>query len=214
MSKFNESTATAQELWDYCMLEYENRNPVVKALVDRFYASIQETLPRLQSGDKLLEVGCGAGESTRRIVPMMANGVHYEASEFDLRYVEILTRTNFPVKVQQESVYELQRDANEFQLIVMLEVLEHLEDYQKSLSELFRVSSKFVLISVPNEPLWCVLNLLRGKYLSSLGNTPGHINHWSRGGLRKLLSTYGRVVRISTPLPWIVALVEKRGSSN
>ena len=210
MTKFDESTATAQELWDWCMREYESRNPVINKLIDRFYRSIQKNLPSLEQGEKVLEVGCGAGESTRRMVPMMPRGVQYQASEYDARYVECLLRTDLGVPVRQESVYELQRADKEFRLVIMLEVLEHLEDYEKALSELFRVSAKYVLISVPNEPLWRFLNLARGKYISTLGNTPDHINHWSPGGLRKLLGKYGRVLQMSTPLPWIIALAEKR----
>lgn len=210
MKEFDESLASPEELWDYCMLEYQNRNPIVKILLDRFYKSIFEIMPSLQIGDKVLEVGCGAGESTRRIIEMMKDGVHYEASEFDPRYVEILSRTEFPVKVCQESVYELKRGEGAFQLIIMLEVLEHLQNYEKALSELFRVSGKYVMISVPNEPLWRILNMIRGKYILSLGNTPGHINHWTPSRLTRLLSKYGRIVRINTPLPWIIVLVEKK----
>lgn len=208
-NKFDYQTAGSQELWDYCMREYSSQNAVVKMLLARFYNSIKQALPAVGSAGRVLEVGCGAGESTRRLIKMFNPGIHYEASEFDTRYVEILLRTGFPVSVRQESVYELDRADNSFELIIMLEVLEHLEDYERALTELFRVSSKYVLISVPNEPLWSTLNFMRGRYWKSLGNTPGHINHWSPATLRKLLSRFGSVRRIATPLPWIIALAEK-----
>ena len=41
-----------------------------------------------------------------------------------------------------------------------------------------------LLVSVPREPLWRALNVARGAYLRELGNTPGHVNHWSKRGVR------------------------------
>ena len=40
----------------------------------------------------------------------------------------------------------------------------------------------------PREPLWRGLNIARGAYLKDLGNTPGHLNHWSKRGFVALLS--------------------------
>ena len=39
---------------------------------------------------------------------------------------------------------------------------------------------RHLLVSVPREPLWRGLNMARGAYLKDLGNTPGHVNHWSK----------------------------------
>ena len=57
----------------------------------------------------------------------------------------------------------------------MLEVLEYLGNPKVALQELFRVYCKYVLISVPYESLWSILNILRGKYVKCLGNTLGYI---------------------------------------
>jgi hypothetical protein len=70
-----------------------------------------------------------------------------------------------------------------------------------------RVTRRHLLVSVPREPLWRALNLARGAYIAQLGNTPGHVNHWSRGGFGRLLSRYGDVVELRTPFPWTMALV-------
>ena len=39
----------------------------------------------------------------------------------------------------------------------------------------------------------------RGAYWKTLGNTPGHLNHWSSGAFKKLLSQYGEVVELRSP---------------
>jgi hypothetical protein len=51
-----------------------------------------------------------------------------------------------------------------------------------------------------------VLNLARGKYLKDMGNTPGHLQHWSRRSFLRLVSSYAEVVKVLTPLPWTVVL--------
>jgi len=128
-------------------------------------------------------------------------------SEYNADSVRKMREGGFPVRVKQESVYELQREDKSFECVMLLEVLEHLEDYQKALEELRRVAKKFMVIGTPNEPIWRILNVLRGKYLSKWGNSPGHINHWSSSALVRLLSEFGIVERVYKPLPWTIALV-------
>jgi hypothetical protein len=61
---------------------------------------------------------------------------------------------------------------------------------------------------VPREPLWRAVHLLALKDVRSLGNTPGHVNHWSSSGFEKLVSEHGSVTRSRRPLPWTVVLAE------
>jgi hypothetical protein len=70
-----------------------------------------------------------------------------------------------------------------------------------------RCARGHLLVSVPREPLWRMLNLARGAYWTSLGNTPGHLNHWSRRSFVELLSRHGEVVEARSPFPWTMLLV-------
>ena len=207
MKIFDEKNATADELWEFCLLEYQSTNPFTKRLIDNFYNKIKKIIANFDTDCRILEVGCGAGESSRKIFEMLA-GRYFEASEFDERYVKKLLELNLPYKISQEDVNCMHRKDNEFDCVIFLEVLEHISDYEQALKELFRVSSKYVLISVPNEPLWRLLNIARFKYLKYAGNTPGHINHWSPSKLKKLLGKYGKVIKIESSLPWIISLTE------
>jgi hypothetical protein len=49
--------------------------------------------------------------------------------------------------------------------------------------------------------------MARGAYWSELGNTPGHLNHWSRRSFVSLLSRHGTVVEVRSPFPWTMLLV-------
>lgn len=203
----DEKTASPEELWDYYMGKYKNPNPIARKLTDGFFAGIANLIEDLPGDYRMLEIGCGPGESTRRLLQML-NGQTLEASEFEQRIVDLHEKYGFPVPLRQESVYALQREDDAFDCVVMLEVLEHLQDYEAALEEIFRVARNHVILSVPNEPLWRILNFMRGKYWSDWGNTPGHLNHWSAGAFSDLVGRYGKVVRRLNPLPWTIILAE------
>jgi SAM-dependent methyltransferase len=95
----------------------------------------------------------------------------------------------------------------EFDLASAIEVLEHLPDPEHTLGEMARCAAHHLLVSVPREPVWRMLNLARGAYWSELGNTPGHLNHWSKRSIVELLSRHGKVVEARSPFPWTMLLV-------
>ena len=86
-------------------------------------------------------------------------------------------------------------------------MLEHVPDPEATVAEMARVARRHLLVSVPREPLWRALNLARGAYVKDLGNTPGHVNHWSRRAFVALLSRHGRVLDVRSPFPWTMLLV-------
>jgi ubiquinone/menaquinone biosynthesis C-methylase UbiE len=86
-------------------------------------------------------------------------------------------------------------------------VLEHVTEPDRALAEMARVARRHLLVSVPHEPLWRALNMARGAYLSALGNTPGHLNHWTRRAFVRLLGRYGDVAEARSPFPWTMLLV-------
>ena len=209
---FDEENASPEALRDYYMGKYRNPNPVARWLTAGFYRALQSILTTLPGNHRILEIGCGPGESTRRILSML-RGQHFEASEYEQRLVDLNLNEGFPVPLRQESAYDLQRANNEFQCVLMLEVLEHLEDVDTALREVIRVAESAVVVSVPNEPLWRFLNFARGKYWSDLGNTPGHINHWSPRAFVKLISQHGDIISVRKPLPWTIVHARPRSTS-
>ena len=96
----------------------------------------------------------------------------------------------------------------EFELAAAIEVLEHVPDPEVTVAEMARVASRHLLVSVPREPLWRGLNVARGSYVKDLGNTPGHVNHWSKRDFVAFLNRHGRVVEARSPFPWTMCLVD------
>jgi len=191
--------------WNRHKSKYNTNNPLSRMMIRGFYKALEKIITQLEDVETVLEVGCGSGDSSMRIYNMLS-GQKMEVSDVTEIFVERLKQSDFPLPVTQESVLNLQRDDNSIDVVILLEVLEHLEDYHKALSELFRVANKYVILSVPNEPLWRALNMARGKYWSQLGNTPTHINHWSMWGINRLISQYGQIIKTSYPIPWTIVM--------
>lgn len=189
--------------------KYSEKNPVAKYLVQNFFSCLTElfSLAGVGPDNLCLEVGCGEGEvlsALKSVSLAKFLGCDIDGARLDHANAE------HPGEVFMGSAYELPFISNGFQCVVCCEVLEHLQFPEDALEELSRVSSNWVLLSVPNEPLWRVLNVVRGKYWADLGNTPGHINHWSRSAFIELIDRYFEVVRVLSPLPWTMLLARKR----
>ncbi|MBN2119188.1 MAG: class I SAM-dependent methyltransferase [Anaerolineales bacterium] len=207
MKEYGESNVLNTEALGYLLGKYKERNLISRFLVSNFYRAIQNVVQLLEPTDRILEVGCGAGISSLRIRQMLC-GQHFEVSDVDDNAVRQFEKIGFPIPFKQESVLQLQRADDEFDCVFLLEVLEHVPDYERALSELFRVSRKYVVVSTPNEPLWRILNLLRWKYIRDWGNTPGHVNHWSQSALVRLINRFGEILKVYGPLPWTIVIAK------
>ena len=103
------------------------------------------------------------------------------------------------------NLLELPFADDQFDLVLCLEVLEHLPDPAAGLAELARVSGRDIVVSVPHEPWFRLGSLARGKYLKTWGNHPEHVNHWNPRSLREFLATQVEVVEVKSSTPWLIA---------
>ena len=183
--------------------KYEETNPLSRYFVNGFYRALEDLIPA--DIDSIFEAGCGAGYSSEYIT-RMPHGASYAASDISADLIG-LARQRLPgIDFAVESIYALQREDNSVDLAMALETFEHIEDPLAALRELKRVARKYIVLSVPREPLWCALNLARLKYVTRFGNTPGHINHWSKRGFIALVERELPVIRTRSPVPWTMIL--------
>lgn len=187
--------------------KYHSMNPVSRFFVKNFYSSISQICRNLNPVNRYIEVGCGEGYVSK-IVTEIIKPTNCYAVDIDPNEAEDAKRNLPQCNVSVASIYELPFEDSHFDLIVCCEVLEHLEHPEKALAELKRISSGQIILSVPNEPLWRILNMARLKYLKDWGNTPGHLNHWSQSEFREMVSSHFRVKFTLSPTPWTMFLCE------
>ncbi len=186
--------------------KYENEGAIAKYLVNNYFKSVRKLLAKTSGVSSAHEIGAGEGRSTNILKELVPN---LSASEFVEDLVPLAQKNNPELNVFRESVYELEYQDNQVDLVFLLEVLEHLDHPEAALKEIKRISKKYLILGVPSEPLWCFLNMARFKYLKDFGNTPGHLNHWSKRSLIKLIEAkYGKVIAVENPIPWTIVLVE------
>jgi 2-polyprenyl-3-methyl-5-hydroxy-6-metoxy-1,4-benzoquinol methylase len=187
--------------------KYGSTNPAVRRLMSRFERMVGELFERA-APESVLDIGCGEGVLTEQWAAALRTGrvVGTDLADPKLE-AEWAGRVRANLRFAAMPVESLSFADDEFDLVAATEVLEHVSDPELAVEEMARVARRWLLVSVPHEPLWRILNVARGAYVRDLGNTPGHLNHWSRAGFKRLLSAHGQVVETRSPFPWTMLLV-------
>lgn len=183
--------------------KYGTKNPLARLMVERFMADALD-LARRTGCEEIHEVGCGEGHLTAALAAIP--GTRVRGCDFSEKIIAVARSSHPGIDFSVRSIYDLDPERDGACLVVCCEVLEHLERPERGLAALEAITRDRLLVSVPREPLWRALNLARGKYVGDLGNTPGHLNHWSRRGFLDFISRSFRVVEVRSPLPWTIAL--------
>jgi 2-polyprenyl-3-methyl-5-hydroxy-6-metoxy-1,4-benzoquinol methylase len=188
--------------------KYGSANPVVRRLMQGFERTLDELWAKA-SPRSVLDVGCGEGVLTSKWAARLRDGrvVGIDLDDPALR-AEWAARPAPNLEYRVMKAERLPFAEAEFELAAAIEVLEHVPDPEHTVAEMARVArGGHLLVSVPREPLWRGLNLARGAYVRDWGNTPGHVNHWSRRAFVALLGRHGEVVEVRSPFPWTMLLV-------
>jgi SAM-dependent methyltransferase len=187
--------------------KYGSTNPVVRRLMAGFEATLDE-LMRAADPRSLLDIGCGEGVLTqqwaRRLGDRRVVGIDLEDPKLRAEWAK---RSAPNLEYRAMAAENLPFADSEFDVATAIEVLEHVPDPEHTLAEMARCAERHLIVSVPREPLWRMLNMARGAYWRSLGNTPGHLNHWSKRSFESLLSRHGKVIEARSPFPWTMLLV-------
>jgi len=187
--------------------KYSTANPIARHLMQGFLASFRDLVSKAGPPGEALEVGCGEGELSMR---MAAAGWCVRGCDIACEAVQEarirIAAADLNIPVEVADIRDVGNLYSPVDLVVCCEVLEHLESPEQALDVLLALSRRYLLVSVPREPIWRAMNMLRGTYWASLGNTPGHIQHWSRRQFIAMLARHAEVVELRSPLPWTLAL--------
>jgi ubiquinone/menaquinone biosynthesis C-methylase UbiE len=179
--------------------KYTSTNPVERRLMTGFFEALDASLPD-EPPTSVLEAGVGEGEVSARLRRMYPSA---QVVGVDLPDEGLAAQWRRHGLVGLcADIVGLPFPSKTFDLVLAIEVLEHVPDPEAALAELARISRGHLVLSVPREPLWRACNMARGKYLRAFGNTPGHIQHWSRRRFVDMVSDQLDVVSLRSPFPW------------
>jgi len=189
--------------------KYKSPNPLQRLLIRRFMAKLSDMFDAAQPSDSVLEIGCGEGFVAGQLSARKTGGVYVgvDLNEEDVQNL----RAKFPaVEAHQGSIYDLSFLGRGFDVVVCAEVMEHLDDPGAALEQIIQRKPRWVILSVPHEPWFCLSNFARGKNITRFGNDPEHVNLWGRRGFRKVVDSRLVVERHETSYPWQLVLARPK----
>jgi 2-polyprenyl-3-methyl-5-hydroxy-6-metoxy-1,4-benzoquinol methylase len=190
-------------------LKHESRNPVQRAVIDRFHRHVVH-LARGVAPSSVLELGCGEGYV---LAELAAAGIGRELTGIDLDETacrRARERLGESASIEAADARHWSARGRRFDLVMALEVLEHVPAPESLLPVLADLSAGHVLLSVPREPWFCALNLARGRHVTRLGNHPEHVNHWTASGFLRFVGRRFDVLATAPVFPWTLVLARPR----
>lgn len=187
--------------------KYESRNPVQQFLIRRFENRLRNVLkPHIMLQSSALDIGCGQGRTTRLLSDLGIRNV--AGCDFSSEVIAIAQRahpdlTFFTCDLLKRNSED---EKKTYDLITLIEVLEHIENPEAALKAAVLRSNGLILLTVPDEPVFRILNLMAGKYIRKLGNSPGHVQHWGKRSFLKFISPHIDLITVARSLPWLIVL--------
>ena len=181
--------------------KYASTHPIEQRMMRGFMAALDGMLDGL-APQCILEIGVGEGHVMRRVherfpgVPMTGLDLPDDALSDEWEGLGL------PCLFGDATALPFPDDG--FDLVLAIEVLEHVPGPERALAELARVCRGTLVASVPFEPIWRAGNMARRRYVKDWGNTPGHVNHWTRWGFRRFVGERFDVEQVRSPLPWSI----------
>jgi ubiquinone/menaquinone biosynthesis C-methylase UbiE len=187
--------------------KYGSTNPIEQKMMAGFMAKLDGMLDGVQPR-RILEIGVGEGHVMTRVRERFPDATLAGLDLPDQDLAGHWRQAGLPCLFGDAT--RLPFADGTFDLVMAIEVLEHVPTPDAALRELARVCSSTLVASVPFEPVWRLGNMARRRYLRELGNTPGHVNHWTRWGFSRFVGSRFTVEQVASPLPWTMVRARVR----
>jgi 2-polyprenyl-3-methyl-5-hydroxy-6-metoxy-1,4-benzoquinol methylase len=183
--------------------KYTNRNPIHRFTLGRFFDEVAAEISALQPR-RVLEFGCGEGLFLEQL---KNRGVAFPSlTGIDLRddALEHARKLLPEYRFERADLFTYE-PGEPFDLVIASQVFEHLPGPEPYLERLVKLGSRNFLFTVPWEPWFRLMNLLRGRDITRLGNHPEHVNHWNPASFSRFLAPRVRVDSIRGVFPFVIA---------
>lgn len=200
--------------------KHETKNPLRRVLLNRYNLTLKDLVARqVGLGSKheaIFDAGCGEGFVLEYLSQQFEFPTIIGADISPEAVEEAKSRvSNAKFMVANLASQDFSKDIanlgqSEFDIVLCLEVLEHIPDYSQALENLNKIPARNFIISVPNEPFFRLSNLIALKNVKRLGNDIEHVNNWSTSRFKKILQNYFTIVSCMYPFPWQMYLCQKK----
>ncbi|MDW7774286.1 MAG: class I SAM-dependent methyltransferase [Desulfobulbaceae bacterium] len=188
--------------------KYYNKNFIHQYTLGSFFDKIAAEV-KFINPNNALEFGCGEGlfleELKKRDV------IINDLTGIDLRKdaIEYAQKLHSEYYFECIDIFDFNPD-KKFELVIASQVLEHLLNPPSFLTKLACLSSHYLLLTVPWEPWFQIMNLLRGRDILRLGNHPEHVNRWNKNEFCSLILRFADIKHTILSFPFIIIVAEVR----
>ena len=185
----------------------------MRAVIERFLDRICEEVDRRRPA-RILDIGCGEGLVAARLAARLGHAFQYRGVDINPHSVELareLNREHPQLQFDTADIMASRLDADGADLVMCLEVLEHLPEPFRALQRIVALSADTVIVSGPWEPWFQLGNLLRGRHIRRFGNHPEHLHRFRPRTFRRFLSEADPNARVHSCFPWLIGTLDSRG---
>jgi len=193
--------------------KYQCRHSFAINRITAFSEKLAEMVTHVKHA-RILNLGCGEGFDINNLFKNKLIEFHYacglDRNLSSLKFSRDII-TDFRFDVVNGDLQSLPLRFSSFDLILCLEVLEHLRDPSTVLHEISHQFDGYCLFSVPNEPAYRLTRmLLLRQNILQCGNHPEHLHNWSKKTFCRFIGDYFVVDNVSITFPWTIALCHRR----
>lgn len=167
-----------EHTWDDTWKEYKGLNFFGRRLKEADYRAILK-LTKSEDVGNVLEVGCGAGEITQKLMR------HWKVIGIDNSPNSVRICTENGLDVRQMDASDIKFDNSSFDLVYSDGLLEHFENFEPFVKEMCRVAKKLVIITQPNH------FSIYHKIIHKMGGIPVHEYTYTVDDFSKIFEKFG-----------------------
>lgn len=183
--------------------KYSNRNVFHRLTLNRFFDAVGREIQQIQP-KSVLEFGCGEGFFLQEMKKRELEFDNFVGLDLRRDAIEMAKEVHSEHSFLEADFLTWDYSVKSFDLVIASQVLEHLVHPGKYIERLVAYSDNYLLVTVPWEPWFRMMNLLRGRDIGRLGNHPEHINQWGVRQFEQLVARYACIQKTQTVFPFII----------